>query len=151
MMNPGMNPDLTPEWRATVEFEAFAYSICDYWDFDYMIRHWNLELKYNKSKKRPLRVFAFPEGKGLQIKHNLREKSDRGRVFSLVDPRMYDWRAPPPPGKTLSAKPPRWFYDGTEQRLQKLRRSTVFCSGIEWEYRAGRVYPAKKVLGALST
>ncbi|TPX11788.1 uncharacterized protein E0L32_007525 [Thyridium curvatum] len=143
MMNPEMNIFLTPEWRSAVEYEAFGHSLRDYLEFDNMIVGWNCELKWTGNKKhKPLSVFAFPNGKGLQIKYDLRKSPDRERAFSYVDPRTYDWRAPRP-GKTLSSKPPRWYYEGSDQHLRNLKRCTDFVPGIEWKYRAGLICPDK--------
>lgn len=86
---PELNPCLTPEWISAMEFETFQFSISDYWDFDEMVLLWNEE--HENQKK--ISVHAFPDGRGCRIKYDLRSTPSRERVYSLVDPRLYDWRA----------------------------------------------------------
>ncbi|KAI8633147.1 kinetochore Sim4 complex subunit FTA2-domain-containing protein [Xylariaceae sp. FL1651] len=86
---PELNPCLTPEWIAAMEFETFQFSINDYWEFDEMVRVWNDEQEDGKNQ---ISVHAFPGGIGCRIKYDLRRTPARDRVYSLVDPRSYDWR-----------------------------------------------------------
>lgn len=95
LTNPELNPLLTPEWVSAMEFETFQFSVNDYGNFDDMVRQWNWELDEQDEQanaKKKLAVYAFPNRNGANIKYNLRSTASRERVFSLVDPRLYDWR-----------------------------------------------------------
>jgi Kinetochore Sim4 complex subunit FTA2 len=85
-----LNPRLTPKWISALEFETFQFSINDYWRFDSMIRDWNKE---HEKPKDQISIYAFPGGRGCQIKYNLRSTARRRLLYSLVDPRLYDWRS----------------------------------------------------------
>lgn len=87
---PELNPSLTAEWIAAMEHETFQRSINDYWDFDGMVCLWNME--HEDDRRNELSVHALPGGISLATKYNLRSTPSRERVYSLVDPRLYDWR-----------------------------------------------------------
>ncbi|CAH0045209.1 unnamed protein product [Clonostachys solani] len=89
LMTPELNPHLTPEWISAMEFETFQFSINDFWDFDEMVVIWNQEHPEQKNK---ISVHAFPGGFGCNIKYDLRSSPSRERVYSFVDPRLYDWK-----------------------------------------------------------
>lgn len=85
---PELNPHLTSEWISAMEFEIFQFSINDYWEFDNMVEEWNDE---KENRKDQISVFAFPGGHGCQIHYNLRPYRSRERVYTFVDPRLYNW------------------------------------------------------------
>ena len=87
---PELNPHIPPGWLPAIEFETFQFSINDYWEFDSMVEIWNEEHEDPKDK---ISVNAFPGGHGCRIHYNLRPRPSLQRVYSLVDPRLYDWRA----------------------------------------------------------
>lgn len=167
---PELNPRLTPEWISAIEFETFQFSINDYWEFDDMVRIWNEE---HESKKNKISVCAFPNGSGCQIKYNLRSTPSRERVYSLVDPRLYNWMASDssprkrakrvldgktkPSQKTrgargassiarrlpLNTKPPRWYLNCNNEVAAELRRTTSFSNLLKWEVKDGLIFPLK--------
>lgn len=91
---PELNPCLTPEWIAAMEYETFQHSINDYWDFDGMVQLWNMDHEDDPSLRRnELSVHALPGGfSRIKYVDKLRSTPSRERVYSLVDPRLYDWR-----------------------------------------------------------
>ncbi|OTA69982.1 hypothetical protein K449DRAFT_341534, partial [Hypoxylon sp. EC38] len=86
---PELNPQLTPEWLSAMEYELFQFSRNDFRNFDDMITEWNVE----HEKKKEIKVYAFPRGCGSQMERNVRNTPSRMGVYSLVDPRLYDWRS----------------------------------------------------------
>lgn len=169
--NPELNPQLTPEWISAMEFETFQFSINDYWTFDEMVLEWNEE---NEDRKDQVSVYAYPRGRGLQVKYNLRNTPGRNRIYTFVDPRRYDWRTrgtidhqrPGEKGggrggqrrksttgsgsvskvrrRRLDSRPPRWYYECSDARAESLTESTQFSTSISWEYRDGLIFPIKK-------
>ncbi|QLI71349.1 uncharacterized protein G6M90_00g079300 [Metarhizium brunneum] len=168
--NPELNPLIAPEWIPAMEFETFQFSISDYWSFDDMVQLWNAEHKDQKSK---LAVYAFPGSRGYPTKYNLRNTPSRERVFSFVDPRLYDWRRPaaspgnkatrasdrqrkrkmgsrradPKTRVRLDAKPPKWYLDCNDQVTANLKLGTAgrgWTTSLRWEFRDGRIFPRKK-------
>lgn len=85
---PELNPGFTPESISAMKFETFQFSINDYWDFDWMVLLWNEEHEDQKD----ISFHAFSGGRGCRVKYDLRSTRSRERVYSLVDPRLYDWR-----------------------------------------------------------
>jgi hypothetical protein len=171
LMTPELNPSLTPEWISAMEFETFQYSINDYWQFDDMVQLWNAE---HEDRKDQLPVNAFPGGDGCRISYNLRRTPSRERVYSFVDPRLYNWRrsitaraktgrtgevsrrrangssrgrprgAISKTGQRLDPKPPRWYYDCDSKVAAKLKNHTQFSTSLEWEFKDGLIFPRKK-------
>ncbi|KHN95789.1 uncharacterized protein MAM_06401 [Metarhizium album ARSEF 1941] len=168
---PELNPRLTPEGISAMEFETFQFSINDYWDFDDMVNEWNDECGDHKRK---ISVYAFPNGLGCRTKYKLRSTPSRGRVFSFVDPRLYDWRtfaasprnrATRTPGggsksepKTLVnggavsktrlrllAKPPRWYLDFSSEVAANLKGKTSFSNSLEWDFKDGLIVPLSRM------
>jgi hypothetical protein len=92
--NPELNPNLGPEWTFAHDFETFQYSIDDYWSFDSMVMEWNWDDREGGDGKNQISVFAFPQGRGCNTKYNLRSTPSRERVYTFVDPRLYDWKTP---------------------------------------------------------
>lgn len=158
MVNPELNPNLTPEWKAAVEFETFQFSIADYQAFDNMIDTWNDE---HGDK---VLVWAFPNPRGgptyrkPQSRYNLRGTQVRQRVCSLVDPRRYDWKTDPRTGgrhgakkgvkykrqKRLLTKPPKWVYYCDYERAAEIKSNDSWSTTLEWEFRDGLIFPRKK-------
>lgn len=166
LTNPELNPCLTPEWISAMERETFDISCNDYWEFDDMVHSWNKEHEKNK-----ISVHAFPGGTYPKI-YNLRSMPSRGRVYSLIDPRLYDWKTPvasledsstgpmdgPKSGpktegkpggamlktrRRLDAKPPRWYYHHPLVAAG-YRRGKQFYASIEWVYKDGLIFPQKR-------
>ncbi|CAM1502362.1 Fc.00g043460.m01.CDS01 [Cosmosporella sp. VM-42] len=160
MTTPELNPGLTPEWKSAMVFETFQHTLSDYWDFDEMIMVWNQEHEGKIS------ACAFPGGRGHYrgIKYNLRSRPSRERVYSYVDPRLYDWknaaggpgsgndakkavdgrksaRFMSKPRRRLDARPHRWYCDGADRRLKGQR---TFSTSIGWEFRDGLIFPRKR-------
>ena len=89
---PELNPHITPEWKSAMEFQTFRFAMNDYWAFDNMIEDWNRE---HENWKEKVSVCAFPGGHGCsaEVKYNLRSGSSREKIYTLVDPRLYDWKS----------------------------------------------------------
>ncbi|VUC20217.1 unnamed protein product [Clonostachys rosea] len=171
VMNPELNPHLTPEGVALMEFDLFRVSADDYVDFEEMIEEWNQDHRLQKDQ---ISVKALPESYGFsQRTYNLRMAASgaRERIFTRVDPRLYDWRAPTRVGDESSAggrsqsskgsssgksaakvsktrrrlkKPPRWYYEGSKENMAKLRESRSFAFSIEWVFKHGFFIPMKR-------
>ncbi|ATY61646.1 hypothetical protein A9K55_009367 [Cordyceps militaris] len=144
---PELNPHLTPDMRRAVELQAFIHAKEDYLEFDAMIREWNWE---HAKEHGVITASAYPGHKGAPglCRYDFRRKVAQKRVYTFVDPRLYDWKVRPRKGvknrrRRLRAKPPLWIYrcgenDGLANSL--MSDSTKFMS-IEWEYRDGRIFP----------
>ena len=168
LTTPELNPRLTPEMICAMELETFKLSISDYLDFDEMMFDWNL---YYADQNGRISVYAFPDGRGCQIKYNLRSKTARERVYTFVDPRKYDWRSCPastgtsatkrrrsgriskggrhgnPQGvspkirRQLNARPSMWYYDCDGELAARLRMPDPFCALMKWDYKEGFIFP----------
>ncbi|KAK0618221.1 kinetochore Sim4 complex subunit FTA2-domain-containing protein [Bombardia bombarda] len=114
MATPELNPHLTPEMISAMELETFKACMNDYFTFDDMIFDWNLD--YGKEKG-TISTRAFPDGRGCQLKYNLRSQAARDRIYTFVDPRKYDWRS-----RSVSAG------SGGKETI-KLRRSKRLSKG----------------------
>ncbi|KAK9437949.1 hypothetical protein VB005_08954 [Metarhizium brunneum] len=88
LTTPEINPHLTAEMVSMMEFATFDKALSDYKRFDDMIREWN---RFG-GKAHPISITAFPGGRGCGLQYNLRNKAARERIFTYVDPRLYDWR-----------------------------------------------------------
>lgn len=167
MTSPELNPRLTPEWISAMEFETFQFSINDYWTFDHMILDWNDECEDRGEPGARLSVYAFPDGRGLQGMYNLRRTPRRDRVYSFVDPRIYDWRAgaashrkAAATGKKkrttgrggvaktrrepLKARPPRWYYDCDSKVAANFKGYPDMSTSLSWKYMDGLIFPTEK-------
>lgn len=160
--SPELNPLITPEWIQSMEMEIFQYSINDFWEFDHMIHDWNLD---HGTK---LSVFAFPSGRGLRGRDGLRSTPSRERLYTLVDPRGFDWRMRPSsaatastvsrpgskrrsqanttgavskPCRRLADRPPRWYYNCEGKMAATFREANVICDTLNWRFRDGRIFP----------
>ncbi|KAJ4296942.1 hypothetical protein N0V88_003858 [Collariella sp. IMI 366227] len=140
--NPELNPHLTLEWIARIEYEIFRFSVLDYWESDDMLCNWNYEQKISRKH---VKTFVFPGGIGHQARYNLRRTQARERVWTLVNLIPGNWRAIVKQRRPrLSARPPRGYYD-CDARLADLVRRRIECStSLSWEYKDGFVYPRKK-------
>ncbi|KAK9445254.1 hypothetical protein VB005_00362 [Metarhizium brunneum] len=169
---PELNPHLTPEWIAAIEFETFQFSMSDYWNFDEMVHIWNEEHKDQKNK---IAVYAFPGGRGCRTKYDLRRTPFRQRVFSYVDPRLYDWRSPPAgPGNKaaralagqkksgqrkretgsrgagsrtrlrLDTRPPKWYLNCDDKVAAELKALRGCSTSLRWCVKDGLIFPRKK-------
>ncbi|OAP60928.1 hypothetical protein AYL99_05930 [Fonsecaea erecta] len=175
MVTPELNPRLTPEWISAMEFETFQFSINDFWDFDSTVQFWNFQ---HENPKDHISVHAFPSGYGCRIKYDLRPTPSRERVYTFVDPRLYDWKtsvaasaeasgtggvseqsrgqqtkgrscdrrkgAVTKTRRRLDAKPPRWYYDCDSKVTAKLKRSIMFSTSLEWEFKDGLIFPRRR-------
>ncbi|CAH0004893.1 unnamed protein product [Clonostachys byssicola] len=168
VMNMEMHPHLTPLGKARMEFDLFWYSMYDYMVFDEMVDEWNEEHRLQKDQ---VSVRALPQLYGSDSwTYNLRKTASRERVFTHVDPRLYDWRAPARDrdesssggqangrsskgsgsGRSVAKvsksrrrfkKPPRWYYEGSEEHMAKLRRSRNRDTYFDWEFKNGFFIP----------
>lgn len=86
---PELNPRIMPDWAPALEFETFQWCCKDYHRFDAMVKEWNEQHEGRKSK---VLVQAFPAGHGSRSRYDLRSTPSRERIYTLVDPRLYDWR-----------------------------------------------------------
>jgi hypothetical protein len=57
-----------------------------------MVKDWNGN-GHNQLRWNQVNVFAFPNGYGNTIPYNLRNRESWKHVFTLVDPRLYPWKA----------------------------------------------------------
>ncbi|CAG9949076.1 unnamed protein product [Clonostachys rosea f. rosea IK726] len=168
LLTPELNPHLTPEWISAMEYEAFQFSLNDFMAFDEMARIWNDEHPEQKTK---ISFRALPSSYVYCEGYNLRSTPSREAVYSLVDPRLYDWKASTVGEKTrstkgnvgtkksgsgkhsqgvsksrrrLQAKPPRWYYDCSQKTAADLKSIHNFTTSIEWVFRDGHIFPQKK-------
>ncbi|CAG9949677.1 unnamed protein product [Clonostachys rosea f. rosea IK726] len=167
-MNPEMHPHLTPLGKARLEFDIFLFSVHDYVIFDEMVDEWNEDHRLQKDQ---VSVRALHQLYGSdRWTYNLRKTASRERVFTHVDPRLYDWRAPARgrdessaggqtngqsskgsgSGRSVakvsktrrqSKKPPRWYYEGSEEHKAKLRMSRRCGTYFEWVFKRGFFIP----------
>lgn len=170
-MNPELNPLLTPLGISRMEFDLFLFSADDFGAFDEMIWEWNYR---NKLQKDQVSVKAFPQLYGYPGTHNLRRKvspATRERVFTLADPRLYDWRVSARGRDESSAeglangqsskgssssgrsvakvsktrrkfkKPPRWYYEGSKENMARMGRSRSGVRYFEWAFKRGFFVP----------
>lgn len=159
LITPELNPRLTPEMISALEYETFKVSLSDYLEFDDMMSDWNRE---HAAQRGRISVNAFPGGRGCGMKHNLRSKAARERVYTFVDPRKYDWRRTCPVSvgtsggevtKTppqLHARPPVWYYDcdgllgaggWNSVVAERLGRPHAHDSLLDWMYKDGLIFP----------
>ncbi|KAM6525385.1 hypothetical protein FALCPG4_010934 [Fusarium falciforme] len=140
--SPELNPHLTPEMVSAMELETLLFSRKDYEEFDQMVGMWNDE---NPSHQRFF--FSLPGGDD-GLKYNLRSLPSRNRLYSLVDPRLYDRKSS---GGKLDgrvtkrrrrpcAKPPRWYYDGSLDAA-KVISNMRFEFLHNWYYKDGYAFP----------
>ncbi len=86
---PEIDPCLTPERKAAMEYMTFQLSVGDFWYFNAMVNEWNKEQKDRKDR---ISVYAIPRGGGCRVPYNLRSRPSRERLYSLANPTLYDWR-----------------------------------------------------------
>ena len=148
LTTPELNPHLGDEVLPALEYETFKFAMSDYWTFDSLVSDWN-------SEHEKISVYAMPGGRvspwdDHEIGYNLRMTPARNRIYTLVDPRSYDWKAPKateaggkdgrrgkkgdgeavtkgPGGAVrksrprLLANPPKWYYDGDSRLVARLK------------------------------
>lgn len=171
-MNPEMHPHLTPQGIAKMEFDLFLFSARDYGLFDEMIWEWNMCHRLHKDQ---VSVKAFPQEYGHPGTYNLRRAvspATRERVFTHVDPRLYDWRAAaqgrdessaggPANGQSSKGsssgrsvakvsktrrrfkKPPRWHYEGSKELMEKMGKSRHHDQHFTWVFKRGFFFPTE--------
>ncbi|KAI1171101.1 kinetochore Sim4 complex subunit FTA2-domain-containing protein [Nemania sp. FL0916] len=145
---PDLNPHLTPAMVKALEYEFFDRTINDYLEFDEMATMWNQDHASGSpsARRRRLKVWAFPDGRGCWPKYRLREQ-DMKRVFTFVDPRQYDWktRGWKTGGRKAKRRPPkmrRWVYNcDSVKAAERLRGPDTKLPGLSWEYRDGYIFP----------
>lgn len=163
--NPELNPHLTTGNIKALEAYTFNCSINDYWDIDEMVQEWNGEHRVNK-KKIAFRALPFNRpraatGYNLRAMPSQSPSPSRGRVYTLVDPRRYNWRASSHtrpgngaitkrPRQRLSANPPKWCYEGSAEFAARMdshrqRNSGVNMGTYAWEHRDGLLFPVKRI------
>ncbi|EGX88245.1 hypothetical protein CCM_08288 [Cordyceps militaris CM01] len=161
--SPELNPRLTPDMVALLEYETFQCSINDFYAFDRMVTNRNY---LYEGQKKPISVLALPpHGVACQTRYGLRGRDSQAPVFTLVDPRRL--KALFEPAKTpntvtqslskkcrghgkatvkrkirLMAKPPRWYYFCSKREAENLSDIEAYSrfykfgedNIIEWEY-----------------
>lgn len=89
LITPELQAPLTPFWRSQVELEAFRIVMLDYWEFDEMMQDYNdTETLSELPPRKKIHFCAFPH-----ITTDLKRTPRRDRIYSLADPRQYDWKA----------------------------------------------------------
>ncbi len=166
MTTPELNPSLTPDCIFSIEFELFQYTANDFWEFDLMIH------EYNEDEGGNISVFAFPSGLGFEGREGLRNTLSRQRIYTMVDPRLFDWKRKPSttaaggsvsgrgsksrsrasqtsavskPRRRLAARPPRWYYHCEGEMAEQLRANVSIISSITWKFKDGHIFPVKRV------
>lgn len=142
MTTPEPNPYLTPKMKAAIELETFKLTINDYLDFDDMVRTFNDEYA---DLNRPINAYAFSsEGFGCELKHNLRSKQARERIFTYFDLRQYDWKVGGRRRKrqVLRRRPRLWVYKTADEWVAKKLRGRGPVEGqLKWDYKDGLLFP----------
>ncbi|KAK3395000.1 kinetochore Sim4 complex subunit FTA2-domain-containing protein [Podospora didyma] len=175
LTTPALNPHLAPEWISAMEKELFVFSSNDYWVFDAMVDEVNQELSMehdeehdeesgetqNSIRKKRIEVFAFPPGKGNRpTRYDLRGTTTRARLYTLADPRRYNWRDPvkrgnsrarpedgsQKPHQRLQAQPPRWYLDFSRKEAERLRQIAFagFTNQLAWTFKEGHIFPTQR-------
>lgn len=168
LTNPELNPQLSPEWISAMEFETFQFAVNDYWQFDEMVFEWNAE-----HEKEKIACCVFATHPSHRTRYNLRSTPSRGRAYTLVDPRLYQWKTvvsspkkiatramvrKRPLSKNASArgeavskasvrlqtKPPRWYLNCSSEVAADLKISRDFSTSLHWYYQDGLIFPRKK-------
>ncbi|KAH6981826.1 kinetochore Sim4 complex subunit FTA2-domain-containing protein [Ilyonectria sp. MPI-CAGE-AT-0026] len=164
--NTELNPHLTPEMIADLEFEAFNICRNDYMDFDEMVFFWNKHAKYRKDT---ISVQALPHRSSFKDSYDLRRLPSRERAYSYVDPRLYDWKASASMGEVdgrqsdrkakgskrgtpagvirktrrrLNACPPRWYFSGDSKKAKEAKFDFYFR--LHWDFKDGFMFPRKQ-------
>ncbi|EPE03319.1 hypothetical protein F503_02057 [Ophiostoma piceae UAMH 11346] len=164
MTTPELNPLLTAKDIEDMELETFMRTMSDYWAYIEML----FFMDRNPAQRSKLldKIPVLPGGlnphlaKRLVLRDTPRRKLGHQRVFAMVDPRRYDWKATSAaaaetrgvrkrrPRKTLSAKPELWYLNCTPEEAIKFnnRRDDYHTTG--WRVDdAGFVFPASTELG----
>ncbi|KAI8717424.1 hypothetical protein NCS52_00818300 [Fusarium sp. LHS14.1] len=143
MTNPELNPHITPEVMARMELQTFKMSLCDYCMFDDMVQEWNY---YHRDPKDQLAFYSLPGGKsGRGLEYELRSLPSRQRVYTLADPRQYNWKRSD--GRVTKnrrrprAKPTRWYYKDDPDEVAKMKRRQLYGAAYEWHYKDGHAFP----------
>lgn len=161
---PELNPLLTAKDMTDMETQTFMLTMGDYWAFIDML----LCMEINPAQRSKLldKIPVLPGGpnphlgKRLVLRDTPRRKRDHQRVFAMVDPRRYDWKAAAAaaaetrgvpkrrPKKTLSTKPEVWYLDCTPKKAIYLNNEREDSWTTGWRVDdAGFVFPASSQLG----
>lgn len=169
LLNPELNPHLTPSSISSIEFEAFRHSIADYWEFDEHVDEFNYGWFYSdlpsSSKRGKIKARGIPGGSLVHRRYDLRRKPHRDLFYTYVDPRSYDWearvadsrpgalRAPGNArtpmdrsngtrsvGKPKRRRPPVWYYRCDGDRAARLSPD-VDKVHLVFEFRDGLFFP----------
>lgn len=147
LLNPELNPHITPNWIPAMEFEAFQFTMYDYWHIDEMVAEWNWDVDEGEVVGKKFAFFVFShQGRaykeGYRAKYNLRNTRARTHVYSLVDPRQYDWKnsaAGPgtpatkaPEGKTPGQTTNASINRAHEEVISKPRRRRLQAKPPRW-------------------
>ncbi|KAJ4323206.1 hypothetical protein N0V84_004469 [Fusarium piperis] len=145
--SPELNPHIAPEMVAQMELNTFKKCLYDYCQFDDMVQEWNDD---HPDPRDQLAFYSLPGGKsGQGLEYDLRSLPSRERVYTLADPRSYDWKSSH--GKSNGrvakkrrrpqAKPPRWYYMDNPDEIAKMKRRDLFGVTHEWHYKDGHAFP----------
>ncbi len=170
---PELNPRLTPEWVSAIEFETFQFSIGDYWAFDDMVLDYNVDrpeeteisfwafpngkgcrVKYDlRSTPSRERVYSFVDPRQFDWKASAnnpgnaatetlaKDTPTRRRSSRIAKRQKRRVRT----STRLLAKPPRWYFNCSEEVAKRLKKKTDFSTSLQWEFRDGLIYPRKQV------
>ncbi|KAJ4213473.1 hypothetical protein NW759_010892 [Fusarium solani] len=146
MTNPELNPRITPDIMARMELQTFKMSLGDYCMFDDMV------------KEDQLTFYSLPGGKsGQGLEYELRSLPFRERVYTLADPRTYDWKSShgESDGRVTKkrrrprSKPPRWYYEDDPDEVAKMKRRRLYGAAYEWHYKDGHAFPHMRLFGEI--
>lgn len=148
---------IPPAARAAVEYQLFIFCITDYWDFQCMLTESN-NFECTDQRKR-LELYIL-QGRNRYILR--RTPRHRNVVYTLVDPRRFDWRAPQAAARaaglakrptksarTRAARLSRWYYPCSlhVERFLRMREEPLYTT--DWAVRDGCIFPAKRFKGEI--
>lgn len=147
---PELNPHITPDLKAAMELDVFSICLDDYVNFDEMLQDWN-----NQHKKKGRVTNYVLTGTYRQRKYNLRSTPRRDRLYTLIDPRKFDWKAhlQNQGGNAngivkkrckLDPKPSRWYLESPSEYFKQHLTDYGAKSVVDWEYRDGYFFPVHR-------
>ena len=148
---------IPPSGLAAMEEQLFLMCLADYDEFEGALRNSN-DFKRTDQRKR-LNLFILTG----RIRYPLRRTArHRNVLYTLVDPRQFDWRAPmaaaaaaglakrpTESARARAARLPRWYYPGPKDLVYYFRRMDSYPMIIEWIVRDGCILPIKRGMGAV--
>lgn len=147
LLNPELIPHLTPNWIPAIEFEAFQFTMADYWDIGEMVVEWNSDVDEGEVVGKKISFFVFSDQgqaytEGYRAKYSLRNTRARTCTYALVDPRRYNWKSSAagpgtpatkaPEGKTSGQTTNGSIYGTREEVISKPRRRRLQAKPPRW-------------------